>query len=47
MADRVVDKALKVIKPVVEELGYTLLKKECQDFEGIVLTFICPYATIF
>lgn len=28
MADRVVDKALKVIKPVVEELGYTFVDLE-------------------
>lgn len=38
MADRVVDKALKVIKPVVEELGYVFVDLEYKkEHSGYVL----------
>ena len=38
MADRVVDKALKIIKPVVEELGYVFVDLEYKkEFSGNVL----------
>ena len=38
MADRVVDKALKVIKPIVEELGYTFVDLEYKkEHYGYVL----------
>ena len=38
MAERVVDKAIKIIKPVVEELGYIFVDLEYKkDFSGNVL----------
>lgn len=38
MADRIVDKALTIIKPVVEELGYTFVDLEYKkEFSGYVL----------
>ena len=38
MADRVVDKALKIIKPVVEELGYVFVDLEYKkEHSGFVL----------
>ena len=38
MADRVVDKALKIIKPVVEELGYVFVDLEYKkEHSGYVL----------
>ena len=37
MAERVVDKAIKIIKPVVEELGYVFVDLEYKkDFSGNV-----------
>ena len=39
MAERVVDKALKVIKPIVEELGYVFVDLEYKkEFGGYVLS---------
>ena len=39
MAERVVDKAIKIIKPVVEELGYTFVDLEYKkDFTGNVVS---------
>lgn len=38
MAERIVDKAIKIIKPVVEELGYIFVDLEYKkDFSGNVL----------
>ena len=38
MAERVVDKAIKIIKPVVEELGYVFVDLEYKkEFSGYVL----------
>ena len=38
MAERIVDKAIKIIKPVVEELGYVFVDLEYKkDFSGNVL----------
>ena len=38
MAERIVDKAIKIIKPVVEELGYVFVDLEYRkDFSGNVL----------
>ena len=38
MAERVVDKALKIIKPIVEELGYVFVDLEYKkDYTGYVL----------
>ena len=38
MAERVVDKAIKIIKPVVEELGYVFVDLEYKkEFNGNVL----------